>query len=84
LNLFERETGAFARYRHDPNNPNSLSHNVVMAIAEDASGGIWIGTWGGGLDRLDPGRNRFIHHRNDPGNGRSLGSDIITRLLASR
>ena len=32
---------------------SSLSDNAVSAIREDGSGGLWIGTHGGGLNRFD-------------------------------
>jgi len=40
------------QYLHDPDNPQSLSDNVVLAIAEDRKGDLWIGTRYGGLNRL--------------------------------
>ena len=33
-----------------------LSHDHVRAIHEDADGVLWIGTYGGGLNRLQDGR----------------------------
>ncbi len=49
----------FARYRHDPENPASLSHDDLFGILEDSTGALWIGTRGGGLNRLDPERGSF-------------------------
>lgn len=33
-----------------------LSHNSVSAICSDSEGRMWIGTWGGGLNLIVPGR----------------------------
>lgn len=55
----------FAVYRHDPHDPNSLSHNRVRALYEDADGILWIGTAGGGLDRFDRDTGRFTHYGSD-------------------
>ncbi len=38
-------------YKHDPNDPSSLSHNHVRTLAEDGTGDLWIGTDHGGLNR---------------------------------
>jgi len=38
LNAFDRATGRFTRYTHDPADPSSLSHNEVAAILEDRTG----------------------------------------------
>jgi ligand-binding sensor domain-containing protein len=29
-----------------------LTHNNIMSVLEDRAGSIWLGTWGGGLNRL--------------------------------
>ncbi|MCH7756083.1 hypothetical protein IH970_13300, partial [candidate division KSB1 bacterium] len=39
--------------QHDPNDPKSLSNDIVLSICEDSSGILWIGTRGGGLDKFD-------------------------------
>jgi ligand-binding sensor domain-containing protein len=44
----------FQTIRHNPNESNSLSNNVVKSIIEDRSGNFWIGTWGGGLVKYTP------------------------------
>ena len=44
---------------------------------EDSSGIIWIGTYGGGLNRWDKKTNQFAHFRNDPSNRKTLTSDAI-------
>ena len=52
LNRFDGYS--FKIYKHDPDDPTSISHNSILTIAEDACGALWIGTWGGGLNRYDP------------------------------
>ena len=42
------------------------------AIVEDSSGIIWIGTYGGGLNRWDKKTNQFTHFRHDPSNPKTL------------
>ncbi|MEM7369221.1 MAG: two-component regulator propeller domain-containing protein [Bacteroidota bacterium] len=49
----------FKIYRKDPANPNSLANNFVWTTWEDVHGTIWIGTFGGGLNKLDPSRDQF-------------------------
>jgi diguanylate cyclase (GGDEF)-like protein len=45
-------------FRHNADNPNSLSDDSVFAVAEDSSGKIWLGT-ANGLDLLDPSSGRL-------------------------
>ncbi len=46
----QRET--FRQFRHDPENPNSLSHDFVWAITQSDDGSLWVGTHAG-LNRLE-------------------------------
>ncbi|MCU4163531.1 ligand-binding sensor domain-containing protein [Carboxylicivirga caseinilyticus] len=63
LNLFNRETGEVIRLMHDPDNSNSLSNNFVYStIMEDSEGLLWLGTYGGGLNCLDPESLHFTHY----------------------
>ncbi len=83
---FEREKEQFIHYQHIPGNPNSLSHNFVNALLEDNEQTLWIGTDGGGLNRLTlPGEKgnplTFHHYRSDPADPGSLSDDIVTAIL---
>ncbi len=64
-------------YTHNPENPRSLSNNNAGNLFADNDGSIWIGSWGGGLDRFDPKTGVFTHHRHDPEDSRSIGEDRI-------
>jgi signal transduction histidine kinase/streptogramin lyase len=79
-------TGAIERYTHNPNDPSSLANNSLLNLRSDSSGILWIASYGGGLDRLDP-RNPgagFAHARNNPFNPESLSSDQTWGLLQDR
>ena len=76
------ERAQFSRYRHDPDDPRSLSHDRVRTIYADRAGTLWIGTEGGGLNRLAPESEQgapksFIHYRHDPDDPQSLGHDAV-------
>lgn len=46
--------------------PNRLNNDGITRFMSDPNGGIWIGTWGGGLNYYDPDSGRFIHYVHDP------------------
>ncbi len=73
-----------AVYRHDPNEPASLSKGWVLSIYEDRSGELWIGISGSGLDRLDRETGRFDHYRHDPGDRQSLSNDVVNVVYQDR
>ncbi|MCT4645957.1 MAG: ATP-binding protein [Carboxylicivirga sp.] len=81
LNLFDRQSGSFERFKNDPDNKNSLSNNFVYAsIMEDQNGHLWIGTYGGGLNRLNPETGEFVHYTNELEEGKRLSNNIVFSL----
>ena len=43
----------FTVYKHDPEDPTTISDNFVRAIFEDQDGTLWVGT-NGGLNKFEP------------------------------
>jgi len=60
----------------------SLSASVVFALAEGAGGTLWVGTDGGGLDRLDPENGRVEVFRGPVGDSEGLNSDLVYALAS--
>lgn len=64
LNLINSENKSLPpdrlKFKHY-NKSNGLSNETVMAINQDAEGYIWIGTFGGGIDRLNPQLSQIIN-----------------------
>lgn len=91
----EGEKVRFIRFQHNPRNPHSLSHNIVPVIYEDKNNEIWIGTEGGGLNKVirEPGSNNpnkkkdirlrltFKHYTNDPRNPKSLSDNSVQAIF---
>ena len=71
-------------FRHDPNDPSSLSNNVVRAMIVDQNGDPWLGTYGGGLNHYDPKTNVFNRFQHDPDDPHSLSSDLIRSVYEDR
>ncbi len=46
------ETITFRNFIHNPEDKNSLVYNDVVHIQEDSRGALWLGTFGGGINRL--------------------------------
>ncbi len=69
----------FKIYKHDPDDPTSISHNSILSIEEDMDGYLWIGTWGG-LNRFDRAAETFIRYRHDKNELSSLSNDTVTDI----
>jgi len=77
LKKLDRETGQFTTYWHNPEDPNSISHNYIMSIYESNSGDFWVGTYGGGLNLFDRETGKFIRYTVKDG----LPNDMIVGIL---
>jgi ligand-binding sensor domain-containing protein len=74
LDRWQPERGAFMHFRHDAKDPHSLGGNQVSQIIEDQNGSLWVGTFDGGLDRMDRGGHIIESFRHDAQRATSLGS----------
>ena len=81
----------FQHFKHNPGDPNSISADRVFSIFEDSRNNIWIGTWGGGLNKilideaLRKERNKyftakFVHYKNEPDNPFSLSDNGVLSI----
>jgi len=68
-------------FRHEFNNTRSISKNYVVALFEDRSGLLWVGTNGGGLNKLDLNKKKFNHVYQTSNEG-SLGYNKIRAVHA--
>ncbi|MFT4631806.1 MAG: diguanylate cyclase (GGDEF)-like protein [Saprospiraceae bacterium] len=73
-------TKAVSCLSHDVTNPNSLSANGITSLLGE-SGTLWIGTYGGGLNRLDRRTNIIRHFRFNDKDDQSLGSDRVLAIF---
>ncbi|MBK9925060.1 MAG: PAS domain S-box protein [Anaerolineales bacterium] len=70
----------FKVYKHDPDDPTTISHNSILSMGEDKNGSLWIGTWGGGLNRYDPATETFTRYLPDPKDPTSLSNGTINSI----
>lgn len=78
---FDLKTEEYIYYRHDPENPQSISHDTIKIIIKDRQQAVlWIGTQGGGLDKFDLTSETFTAYRHNPEDTRSLSDDTVNCL----
>ncbi|MBG0784592.1 MAG: GAF domain-containing protein [Anaerolineaceae bacterium] len=68
-----------ARYPHEEYDSNSLSHNSVHVIFEDAGGLLWFGT-NSGANKANPATHNFGLIQNNPDDPNSPAANDITAL----
>jgi len=52
---------SLTQYIWDPDDPTSLNNRTVNSLYVARDNTLWVGTYSGGLDRLDRGTGTFIH-----------------------
>ncbi|NQD72594.1 hypothetical protein HP439_17860 [Sphingobacterium shayense] len=59
LIIFNTQSGDFQQLLHEDDHPWSLSDNAVYTVSRDMQGGLWVGTYFGGLNYYHPKHNVF-------------------------
>jgi len=71
----------FIVYKYDISDTTSLSHNTVQDITEDQDGNLWIATWGGGLNKFDWRKEKFIRQNFSLKNFSGIHKDYINKVF---
>jgi signal transduction histidine kinase/ligand-binding sensor domain-containing protein/DNA-binding response OmpR family regulator len=77
---FDPRTETFRHYRNDPGDPASLGHDAVRALLRDPLHPdriLWVGTAGGGLNRLDIEAGTFSRYTTAQG----LPNNVVYGVL---
>ncbi|MBI5217069.1 MAG: ATP-binding protein [Ignavibacteriae bacterium] len=70
----------FKTYRNNPADSTSISNDVIGFIYEDKSGSFWIGTIGGGLNKMNRANGTFTRFQHNPSDSNSLSNNIVTSI----
>lgn len=70
----------FKYYRHDEDNPRSLSGSSISAIFIDSRDTLWVGTDETGLNRFNRETETFEHFAFDPQDPTSLSENFIAGI----
>jgi len=94
LSRYDRPSNRFITYQHDPLDSNSISSGELQSKAMylDRYNRLWLGSYGGGLNRLDlkqadnldPKTARFDHFQHDSQDEQSISSDLVISLAGTR
>jgi len=74
----------FRVFYNDPSDSGSISNNYIKNIIEDVKGNIWIATSGGGFNKFDRKKNRFIQYLHQQNNPNSVAGNNIGNIVEDK
>lgn len=77
---YDVKRGQTIRYKHNANNPKSLSSDATRVLLKGDADTLWIGTWGGGLNRLDIQTGTFTVYLPNADKPESISGNIVVSL----
>lgn len=80
LSILDIETQTFTNHANSSIGNGNLSHNSIRSMLRDNQGGMWLGTYFGGLNYYHPIQYRFKHMKHIPFVN-SLSHDIISCIV---
>ncbi len=80
LNKINGSDYTVKRFRHSSNNEHSLGNDIVLDVKVDSSDNqLWVGSWGGGLNKLVDGS--FVRFKHIYGDNTTIRSDNVEDIL---
>ncbi|MGL1930246.1 MAG: PAS domain S-box protein [Desulfotalea sp.] len=72
LEKFNKKTGTFTHFVHNPANPESITRGAVWSVYDDGKGSLWASTFDG-LNKFNKKTEKFTRFVHDPDNSDSIG-----------
>jgi hypothetical protein len=77
LNLYKPSSNNFRVFRTNSKEGTSINNNTIFSVSEDKIGNLWICTMGGGLNKYDVKKNRFVYYTVNEG----LPNNVVYSVL---
>ncbi len=77
LTIYDTKKYKFTRLKNNAYDNQSLSSDLILGICEDRANNLWIGTSGGGVNKIDRKNQNFFQLKNEYDNPNSLAGNFI-------
>ncbi len=85
LERFDKKTGLFQRYTHDPNDASTVSSNSISRVYEHhPTQTVWVVNYDGGIDRHDANTTVFQHLSGNPTLPNRLSDQSVLPIIEDR
>jgi signal transduction histidine kinase/ligand-binding sensor domain-containing protein/CheY-like chemotaxis protein/AraC-like DNA-binding protein len=62
LRYWNRKQDTYTVYNNNPNSANYISSNFITNVIRASNNEIWLSTWAGGVNRINPKTNSITHY----------------------
>ncbi len=84
LEMFDKSTGKFHVYHHNPDDPNSLSSDLIFGVFEDRSGILWVINLMESIDKIDINKPKFSSFKHMSSDKESISGNAVVRIYEDR
>ena len=70
----------FVNFKNNPQDPSSISNNIIVSIIEDQQGYLWAGTMQNGVNRFNPETGEFTRFLSNQDDFDSLSHPQVTSI----
>ncbi|RPH33288.1 MAG: response regulator [Bacteroidales bacterium] len=84
--LYQYDGYKLTAYKNIVGDSSSLSNNYINVVFKDKAGDIWVGTWGGGLNKFVYETKSFIRYSKNSLSNKSYGliGDVISAIFEDK
>ncbi len=75
---------SFKVFEYDPEDSTTISNTSAGNIYKDHEGYIWVGTWGGGLNRFCPNTNMAVRYQSNPKDPGSISGNRVQCIFEDK
>ncbi|MEO8003246.1 MAG: two-component regulator propeller domain-containing protein [Arenimonas sp.] len=84
IDVFDRNgMKLIKKFRNDPTNPDSVTASEIRAFLIDRAGGLWVGSFGGGVQRVSMNNDGFRVVRQERDASNAVNVLSVTSVLES-
>ncbi len=80
IDFYKSGKTEFISFEHNPSNPFSINDNRIYTIFQSKKGTMWIGTFGGGLNKFIVEKGLFRFYKHDDNNNNSLSDNRVMTI----
>ena len=81
LSIYKKKHNLWNNYKNISDDQKSISQNDIRSLLVDRSKNIWIGTFGGGINKTNPKKTMFEHIRSGKNPTKNINNNLVWSIF---